>query len=1314
MGFRINTNVAALDAHRAAMNTNRSLDKSLASLSSGLRINKAADDASGMTIADSLRSQAQGLGQAISNANDGVAVVQTADGALDEYVNIINSVRTKSIQAASDGQNADSRKAIQADIDRLLGAADSIANTTQFNGQKLLDGSYSNKAFHIGAYAGETVSLSVGSVQVGSVGDISAVQGTSNRGSGLSTTTNLDETSTGYTLKADQLTVNGTDISGTLNAQSPQSLTSAKNIASAITSATGILAQATTTFTGTTVAAGSISSASSLTINGTTIADTAVSASDADGALSSAINAVSQQTGVTAKTVNGALELTSKDGSNISIGGTSTVSVAQVDTIKIPTGGTAEAGDIYSVVVDSNPATGAVTLSHTVGAAESMTDVLTQLAVLINGDSTANALLSADASTGELILTGLTSASAFTSSSTIGNIADVNIEGPGAVVASGQSSDQKIAAGSSFNSGKVLTDPAGAFADGDKVTFTDGATKTWEVEIGLGGADGLTTASTMQDALDALAVKINAETANTYTASAVGGELSITPTTSSTVVPNFAASLTFNPATGTMAAELADGVASAGLDVQAGVGATYSTTAAETGFAFESQDIVIADYTALTGDTQSFTIGGLTIDITSGATAGANDVSGEGIAALLDALTTTAGSVVNSATNAFGASNVSITGTVSADWDINASATSATVTALANTYGNKTATAVADATNTNITSVTDNPAGVGVATGDTVTWTDGATSPKSYTYTATATDFSMQDMMIGLTTKIDLAGDYNASYNTGTKAFAVASTTGDITPGFAGALSSVVASAATIAPGAETNDAGTLLVPATEATFTSFKLEAGASFGTLATGNTFTWSDGATTNAQTATVTVGTTAGITTASSFNDIMSALATEINTDPIGAGKTYVATYDSATQKLTTTADVAEAIVGFNPQMTATAGMLANIPASGGYVNAGTTGTNATGTFTMAALTNFDAGDIASFDIFDGTDTVSIAHTTVAGQSSADVLTALQGKIATAASALFSGGVTSSVNTTTGIISIAAVGKTGEALTITDTSTNSGVNADAALVRTTATSSASVGSYDTTGLTDKLTNRSSTATVATLDSTATAAVTLVAGDLVINGQDMAGTYGDGTNAGTAGTALQTAIQSISGMSSSTINPAGTIALIVDNGDDLNISGVKATGIYKLAEGITNESATGKVDIFSNNDVQIAGTVPASFGFTSGNFTPTSTGSSLSSIDVTTRESAEKAVLIADSALKQLDATRSDLGSVQNQLESTIRNISVTQVNVTAAESNIRDVDFAQESANFAKFNILAQSGSYAMSQANAVQQNVLRLLQ
>ncbi len=173
MGFRINTNIAAMNAHQNATKTNLGLDNSLTKLSSGLRINKAADDASGMAIADVLRQQSQGLGQAIVNANDGIGVTQTADGAFDEYTNIIGLIRVKSIQAASDGQSLDTRAKIQNDIDRLLEEAQNIASTTSFNGQALLNGAFKNKSFHIGAYAGETVKLSIGNAQTTNVAKFS-------------------------------------------------------------------------------------------------------------------------------------------------------------------------------------------------------------------------------------------------------------------------------------------------------------------------------------------------------------------------------------------------------------------------------------------------------------------------------------------------------------------------------------------------------------------------------------------------------------------------------------------------------------------------------------------------------------------------------------------------------------------------------------------------------------------------------------------------------------------------------------------------------------------------------------------------------------------------------------------------------------------------------------------------------------------------------------------------------------------------------------------------------------------------------------
>ena len=161
MGFRINTNIGAMNAHRNATMNNVGLDKSLNSLSSGLRINKAADDSAGLAIADKLSAQSEGLGQAIKNSNDGIGLIQTADGALEEYTNILKRVRVLATQASNDTQDTTSRAHIQKEVTALLEEADSIASTTKFNGVKVLDGTGGSSSdgkftFHVGAYANET------------------------------------------------------------------------------------------------------------------------------------------------------------------------------------------------------------------------------------------------------------------------------------------------------------------------------------------------------------------------------------------------------------------------------------------------------------------------------------------------------------------------------------------------------------------------------------------------------------------------------------------------------------------------------------------------------------------------------------------------------------------------------------------------------------------------------------------------------------------------------------------------------------------------------------------------------------------------------------------------------------------------------------------------------------------------------------------------------------------------------------------------------------------------------------------------------
>ncbi|MDP2849949.1 MAG: flagellin [Sulfuricurvum sp.] len=173
MGFRINTNIAAMNAHTNSTVNNRSLDDSLSKLSSGLRINKAADDASGMVIADSLRTQANSLGQAISNANDGIGIIQVADKAMDEQLKILDTIKTKAIQAGSDSQSTSSRTAIQKDVNRLLEQLDNIAKTTAFNGTQLLSGNFSNKEFQVGAYSNQTIKASIANTQSLAIGNTS-------------------------------------------------------------------------------------------------------------------------------------------------------------------------------------------------------------------------------------------------------------------------------------------------------------------------------------------------------------------------------------------------------------------------------------------------------------------------------------------------------------------------------------------------------------------------------------------------------------------------------------------------------------------------------------------------------------------------------------------------------------------------------------------------------------------------------------------------------------------------------------------------------------------------------------------------------------------------------------------------------------------------------------------------------------------------------------------------------------------------------------------------------------------------------------
>ncbi|EQA6955880.1 flagellin A [Campylobacter coli] len=311
MGFRINTNIGALNAHANSVVNARELDKSLSRLSSGLRINSAADDASGMAIADSLRSQAATLGQAINNGNDAIGILQTADKAMDEQLKILDTIKTKATQAAQDGQSLKTRTMLQADINRLMEELDNIANTTSFNGKQLLSGNFINQEFQIGASSNQTVKATIGATQSSKIG-LTRFE----TGGRISSSGEVQFTLKNYNGIDDfqfQKVVISTSVGTGLGALAEEINKSADQ--------TGVRATFTVETRGmAAVRAGTTSD--DFAINGVKIGQVEYKDGDSNGALVAAINSVKDTTGVEASIdANGQLLLSSREGRGIKIEG---------------------------------------------------------------------------------------------------------------------------------------------------------------------------------------------------------------------------------------------------------------------------------------------------------------------------------------------------------------------------------------------------------------------------------------------------------------------------------------------------------------------------------------------------------------------------------------------------------------------------------------------------------------------------------------------------------------------------------------------------------------------------------------------------------------------------------------------------------------------------------------------------------------------------------------------------------------------------------------------------------------------------------
>lgn len=163
-------NLSAMNTNRELSTVTSSLSKSTEKLSSGYRINRAADDAAGLSISEKLRSQIRGLDKAASNSQDGISLIQVAEGALNETHSILQRMNELAIQAANDTNVSADRTAIQAEMDQLTSEIDRIQSTTQFNTQNLLDGSFKNMNLQVGAQSGQVITISISKMNASSIG----------------------------------------------------------------------------------------------------------------------------------------------------------------------------------------------------------------------------------------------------------------------------------------------------------------------------------------------------------------------------------------------------------------------------------------------------------------------------------------------------------------------------------------------------------------------------------------------------------------------------------------------------------------------------------------------------------------------------------------------------------------------------------------------------------------------------------------------------------------------------------------------------------------------------------------------------------------------------------------------------------------------------------------------------------------------------------------------------------------------------------------------------------------------------------------
>ena len=355
MASTINTNINSLTAQRNLGMSQASLSTSIQRLSSGLRINSAKDDAAGLAISERFTTQIRGLDQAARNANDGISLAQTAEGAMSGASHILQRVRELAVQSANASNSAGDRQALQQEVTQLVAELDRISQTTEFNGQKLLDGTFGTQQFQVGANSNQTITTSTGNLRTNVYGN-NQLQAAG--GAGTLAAFGSNSTSAGT------LAINGALGSATVTVAANSTAKANADKINLAASGTGVVATARSELSLGFANAG----AYSLTLqsdNTTTQAISfSVSAVGTAGGLSTAVSAINDQsskTGITASlnSTGTAVVLTNATGNDIAVSDTTVVNAGNVSVQKLDSTGAAS-GAAAVLTADTTPGTATV------------------------------------------------------------------------------------------------------------------------------------------------------------------------------------------------------------------------------------------------------------------------------------------------------------------------------------------------------------------------------------------------------------------------------------------------------------------------------------------------------------------------------------------------------------------------------------------------------------------------------------------------------------------------------------------------------------------------------------------------------------------------------------------------------------------------------------------------------------------------------------------------------------------------------------------------------------------------------------------